>query len=136
MKAEELRIGNYISTSYMSSSTLKVTAIHSDRVCFESVTHDFKSNTISSYIEPIPLTEEWLLKFGFNNEYKKGWIGKDVKHPNGTTTDFVLSYPERMGIWQDSFAFEYDSFRFVALESVHQLQNLYFALTGEELKIQ
>ena len=79
-------------------------------------------------IEPIPLTEEWLIKFGFewNEELrsfeKKGfrWLAKSV--------EMNASYQ----LW--------DNINRCMLSNqmywhVHQLQNLYFALTGEELTI-
>jgi hypothetical protein len=120
MKTTELRTGNYISTSYMSSSTLKVTAIHSDRVYFESVTHDFKSNTISSYIEPIPLTEEWLLKFGF--EYNE--------HGNFLSKGGLNYNKGNRGSWHYCFT------GIRQIEFVHTLQNVFFSLTGEELEVE
>ena len=107
--------------------------------CFQQVSNIENKSCISkkypSNIYAIKLTEEWLIKFGFNSQYKKGWIGIDVKHSNGTTTDFVLSYPQRMGMWQTFFAFEYDGFRFVEIKYVHQLQNIFFALTNKELEL-
>lgn len=121
MKSNELRIGNY----FLENGNIKKVNPNIIEQLFESESR--------KWAEPIPLTEENLLKLGFNTQYKKGWIGIDVKHGNGTTTDFVLSYPQRMGMWQTFFAFEYDGFRFVELQYIHQLQNLYFALTGSDL---
>ena len=78
-------------------------------------------------IQPIPLTEEWLLKFGwiFNietNSYEK------ERMPNGhlAKTSFgwdMFNYVLKSKTTNKTFYF------------VHQLQNLYFALTGEELTI-
>lgn len=139
MKANELRLGNYLQ---LDGENYHVNEIYNNLQCVELKRKNLENPKLNDYEEcdldcndllPIPLTEEWLLNLGFNSEYKKGWIGIDVKHENGTTTDFVLSYPQRMGMWQTFFAFEYDSFRFVELKYVHQLQNLYFALTGSEL---
>lgn len=69
----------------------------------------------------IPLTEEWLLKFGFKI-FPWGWVKK-------STTDIGLriSHPH--------FHFERDGENLQQIKYVHQLQNLYFALTGEELAI-
>ena len=121
IKTNELRIGNIV----FLNDKQKVWEIMDG--------FDIDEMTENSSVDPIALTEKWLFDLGFNSQYKKGWIGIDVRHSNGTTTDFVLSYPQRMGMWQTFFAFEYDSFRFVELKYVHQLQNLYFALTGSEL---
>jgi hypothetical protein len=68
-------------------------------------------------IKPIPLTEEWLLKFGFKkkvgNRFESDLLSQDIYFGNGYYIANVL--PE--------------------LKHVHQLQNLYFVLTGEELQI-
>jgi len=50
-------------------------------------------------------------------------------------TDFILATPFNMGEWQDYYAFVYDSYRFIELKYLHELQNLYFALNGKELEI-
>jgi hypothetical protein len=70
------------------------------------------------YYKPIPLTEDILIKAGFeriNNKYrfKKGW--------HWITIDNCSLYINDKQI--------------VLIDYLHQLQNLYFALTGEELDI-
>ena len=92
-------------------------------------------------IVPIPLTEETLLKYGFekvdcgNGDYKiniqkgKGfghsdyvlWV--DFGFDNGSNK-IIISLVSGESEWLDTKS-----------EFLHQLQNLYFALTGEELKI-
>lgn len=88
--------------------------------------------------KPIPLTPEWLEKFGFkfrvygneNTEYDlniggtycylHGWKKKDEKE---VKIDFL--YYDDDGTNEVGQVIKY----------VHQLQNLYFALTGEELTV-
>lgn len=134
MEAKELRIGNYI-YSKRSQEEISVGATHVEM-------------DIYSY-KPITLTEEWLLNLGFenwgkgklySNEYENydryvlynvldGTSNFEVHYINSTyggTNDFqyVISCDEDDRInWG------------VEIEHVHQLQNLYFALTGEELTI-
>ena len=138
IKENELRLNNLVMVNYKTDLLSKVTWIQEGSI---NVTFDRQPDLVNGIVcsvndlISIPLTEEWLIKFGFNSQYKKGWIGIDVKHSNGTTTDFVLSYPQRMGMWQTFFAFEYDGFRFVEIKYVHQLQNIYFALTNKELEL-
>ncbi|MGL4362007.1 MAG: hypothetical protein ACRCSG_01770 [Cellulosilyticaceae bacterium] len=82
-------------------------------------------------LSPIPLTEKWLLEFGFNKDYKSGYIGKDFYNQ-----DFVLAEPFVMGEWQKGYAFEFTSggwSKFKEFNYVHELQNFYFAMTGEDL---
>ncbi len=59
MEANELRIGNYVESSIEEIGMLKVLAITTARNTNYINACDIK------FIEPIPLTEEWLLKFGF-----------------------------------------------------------------------
>jgi len=85
----------------------------------------------SQLCTPIPLTEDWLKSFGF--EFPES--SKSCIHPN--TMLFEL--------WKPNFDFgSFRAGRFNAgvflqvsekIQYVHQLQNLYFALTGEELQI-
>lgn len=71
-------------------------------------------------IEPIPLTEEILLKCGFNF-----WGG-------------ITSYCDREDFWSIKMEDGRFEIEYVELEikHLHQLQNLYFALTGKELEIE
>ena len=73
-------------------------------------------------IEPIPLTEEWLLKFGFE-KMTKGYC-----FHNGS---FGLFFDN--GILQ--LETPVTSIELNHIKFVHQYQNLYFALTCEELTI-
>jgi hypothetical protein len=80
--------------------------------------------TIQS-LKPIPLTEEWLLKFGFvkDSEYDNTFnLGIEVL--NGFK-DFTIDIRAKV-LLLDCME--------IKIEYVHQLQNLYFALTGEDLE--
>jgi hypothetical protein len=72
---------------------------------------------------PIPLTEEWLFKFGFENIDTNDDGGDNYWYLS--KTDFMLDRFFQSFTMNTSFDLEY----------VHQLQNLYFALTNEELKL-
>jgi hypothetical protein len=126
MRATELRIGNWVA---LKSGTIEsiVLELNYDKV-------HLQGNVIinrEDQIKGIPLTEEWLLKFGFDSkECKKGHTAIICG-----STYFVLTYPQIMGEWQVDFCWVFDQFKFVELKYVHQLQNLYFALCGKELTI-
>lgn len=113
MKAEELRIGNWVVWNF-SLEEIQVTA-----------------DTFNNSFSGIPLTEEWLLRFGFDEGtepmefYIKDYIfGVALDHK----VDGILSGAPPLHIWDGSFTG-------APCLYVHQIQNLYFALTGEELKI-
>jgi len=117
MKAEELRIGNWV------------------RIKDVPTTNEWQVESIGNLqqvagrlwsieeLEPIPLTEEWLVKFGFEKN------------------DGIWEHEESM--WSCEISGDDDSFNFkrlgldipcIEIFYVHTLQNLYFALTGEELQ--
>ena len=97
INAKELRIGNLLQCAG-SDNYFEVTADDLQII-----------DTGSSKAKPIPLTEDWLLKFGL----KKGFVFFIDK-------EFNLFF-------RGNFIIE--------LRSVHQLQNLYFGLTGKELEL-
>ena len=100
MKASELRIGNwFIEQTYAQITAQQIL--------------DFYDYPLDDFYKPIPLTEEWLIKFGFEKAYETCYQYKD----------FILN---------DKFIMM-DIDITIQLKHVHQLQNLYFALTGEEL---
>jgi hypothetical protein len=128
MKASELRIGNFVNT--IDNILMTVSRIEKeeysgwngddfDIVCLE---YGKKDSYFEGVFEPIPLTEEWLLKFG----------AKELNAKRGILKEFVLK-TVRVEM-SNSGNFNYKNSKLV-LDSVHQLQNLYFALTGEELTI-
>jgi len=86
-----------------------------------------------SCFEPIPLTEIWLKKFGFvTADYEVDQIIWDYNDHFCLVQDGVP--PEQQPIvfeWEDGANNHETHIRYV-----HQLQNLYYALTGEELKIE
>ncbi len=134
MTAEELRVGNLVKAGYAIKGIGTIESILSSTFrCFvHSVSKEFLSETLLRDIEPIPLTEEWLLKFGFGSKYKSvhmhwnlGPFGIDQKSDEddhgGSIPQENIWYYENAG-WAKEII------------HVHQLQNLYFALTGKELE--
>lgn len=82
------------------------------------------NNVHISDVEPIPITEEWLFKFGY--EGRESISGKNEYF-------FFENQPHQ--IWKPFNKFLDEQYRF-EIKYVHQLQNLYFALTGKELNNQ
>ncbi len=117
MKANELRIGNLIRFSE-DGTIFTIDSIEEKGL---SVQNEKEIAWIElEEFEPIPLTEEWLLKFGF----EKQGLNKFWKEPMLLTflhVDYCLFLANQ---------------RHVNIFYVHQLQNLYFALTSEELKME
>jgi hypothetical protein len=77
--------------------------------------------------DPIPLTEEWLIKLGFEKQQEEHvWYELQI------SSSLALIEGDKNG-YMEVFLLDHDDS--VRVRYVHQLQNLYFALTGEELKI-
>jgi len=97
--------------------------------------NDIKNLEISrNYLKPIPLTEEWLDNFGFE-KVKYGY-----KFPKIDGNEYRM----KIGRWvtkkflQEDVLLEHPFIRYDGIcdiHYVHQLQNLYHALTGQELTI-
>jgi len=118
MKANELRIGNLI---YVDSKLRYVFG-----TIYKTIQHNYNtqnstySENYENECEPIPITEEWLLKFGF-----------EVYEFDNKENQY--RFKDRLIVIRDNNFHDYGTS--VKLKSVHQLQNLYFALTNEELTI-
>lgn len=110
MKANELRIGNLVQIDGL-KSPIPVSII------------DTTETSIDTKAKPIPLTEEWLLKFGAIKS-QHCWLINDKIELSHTTTEEYYEFE-----WQSPLL----DWEIIAIKYVHELQNLYFALTGEEL---
>ena len=133
MKATELRIGNYVECEERCGDTVyPLTSIYNDNtICFDQAYH--KSTELYK-AKPIPLTEEWLLKLKLhkefnsdNSENRNCWYLKDCDD------NFYINYDydSYIGWYVGASCYGY----IVGIKHVHQLQNLYFALTNKELTI-
>jgi len=127
MTANDIRIGNY--HYYHIVDPLDEMGEYDD-VC-QIDPDDFRILTQFDCPEykPIPLTEEWLLKFGFEEDNYNYVMGVHQQIFSGL---MEFDFNERLNCWEFSIGSCNDLTR---IQYVHQLQNLYFALTGEELKI-
>jgi hypothetical protein len=117
MKATELRIGNWVRLNVRPIEKYQVTQILEKGVNCGDV------GFLYDVAEPIPLTEEWLERFGImqNTWFEDG--SYMIKEDRGFGWEMYV----RNAVKTKRISFAY-------FKHVHQLQNLYFALTGEELQ--
>ena len=128
MKTSELRLGNLVQYG---GTTAKVCQIEKSFFYCETDGNDFFTRDGESGAKPILLTEEWLLKFGFG-KIKDFDVYTNVWEFKG----FMVSLGDYINIhvdWVDDGVDNYHSIIGYEELYVHTLQNLYFALTGEEL---
>lgn len=124
IKANELRIGNLLFNNYSGVSITE--SIHLDRLEFKILQGSMTGLDYIHSFTPIPLTEEWLVRMGFEKR-ENGWSKLEV------CDEFCDLYCDvftgtNLCVGGQHVCLSYIKF-------VHQLQNLYFALTGEELEI-
>jgi hypothetical protein len=134
MKESDLRIGNYV---YYEHTTHIVDGIYENKVYSwwvkdrePVIEYEMKDvggamvknpyrDAVNQY-EPIPLTEEWLIKLGFE---------KNI------TTDLYPTFSYDIVNVNDGIVYVLNYGFVNHIKYVHQLQNLYFTLTREELKL-
>lgn len=134
IRPRELRIGNWVKMKISDPiENYQISAILEKGVNSGSV------GMLYEIIEPIPLTEKWLQRFGAKFELVENYYRY-----------FILDY----NVWQhyhiskampnmkDNLLWSFivknndgKSYELYSITYVHQLQNLYFALTGEELEL-
>jgi len=146
MKKEELRIGNKVDCFGIKEVD---SIIRSTNGSFKLIVCEKKQSGVSIFesvliesieLKPIPLTEEILLKCGFErvtyNSEETGY-GTEYVFIRGGYAGFRIEYCDDfsaaiMGNENDQGVTP----NVDVLCYLHQLQNLYFALTNEELKIE
>lgn len=101
MDARELRIGNWVSFEDL-------------EIQVECLPIDYNYDNL----QPIELTEDWLVKLGF-----------EKYHPDKFTKGLMV-----ITVYEHGCLYLANQ-RHVNFHYVHQLQNLYFALTGQELTL-
>jgi len=119
MTPQELRIGNYVHTDDVFNGMIESISMTGKACCWGRDENWHPTDALDSYghhrISPVPITEEWLKRFGFEKDNNFTWLTVEMN---------IQQRVDGFYIWLGSD---------LKIEHVHQLQNLYFALTGEEL---
>lgn len=122
MTANELRIGNYVFLKE-TQSFQKIVGITEENPFVDTITFDYLN---WEDIEPIELTEEILLKCGFEIAYKSDFT-KTFNNAQDDRFSAKINISSGLSIWYLGIP--------IKVMYLHQLQNLYFSLTDKELKI-
>lgn len=154
----ELRIGNWLlyENEGKEFELKKIVAFNPQNVLKEldlecSVTvpryWDDKIYTYDSkwlnHFHPVPLTEEWLIKLGFKKHKENGRYGykyyiEIADYNYVVERDFNKHISHFFGIEHTDSPDPKDDYKLISfsfdLQYVHQLQNLFFALTHKELE--
>ena len=140
MKVNELRIGNLVKNQ--KGIIEEIQGIYSTSVDIEVSTKSYIG--LLGDFKPIPITEEWLIKFGFEKS-EDGYWQKESTNQGFVfwEDDGCVSVPytwiESVNDLSETSKVAESKVNYCMVNSnggfeyVHQLQNLYFALTTEEL---
>jgi hypothetical protein len=122
MRATELRLGNWVS-AYGAEFQLKIQVNEILDIMADEIT-------------AIPLTEEWLINLGFvemEDAVPEGY--PSFRPPTGRAR---IYYSDSNGLYNWAVYQDLhieDQIEIAHFQYVHQIQNLYFALTNEELRV-
>lgn len=130
IKRAELRTGNLFHNNLGAISILFVREIREDAIIGKELDGVFNGSFDEENISGVPLTKEWLLKFGFKKTGFSRWTNYNL---------ITYGYEFIFGQW-DKVILNLSGQQgtneiFITTKYVHQLQNLYFALTGNELTL-
>lgn len=135
MKAEELRIGNIVFADAMSellNEPMVIGGISYEVFLGECAYVSSKYNEGGSNLlhrhpicimRPIPVTEDILLKCGFkvvHPEYKDIYAIRNI--------EYLVGCGDKSGM-------HWNGYQLPKTKYLHQLQNAYYAITGEELQV-
>lgn len=139
MKANDLRIGNWIKYE---DKLVQVVQLSSLMILCQRDENQFLVNCEPKVFQPIELTEELLLKIGFelmNTKNHKGF--EMVREIEEDVYEFLV-----FKIFSDNTllhmrkskggGFEYGEFTKRGIKYLHELQNAYFLLTNQEMEIE
>ena len=110
--AKDLRLGNFI---LKNGEIYKITTLFFVDLHDGTIRENYNNNYI---IEPIEITDAWLTILGF--------IKFKGENSDFFLNDFQTSCNRELWFWKSEQ---------IKIKYVHQLQNLYFALTGSELTV-
>jgi hypothetical protein len=133
IQTNEIRIGNSV---FYNGDKNEIGVITEIKQCFDPLIQYVGINGRqdlyyqTKHIKPIPLTEEWLVKFGFTDDVVNVLENDNFKISISYYDGWHLSYKEKQG-FGSSEMYLYPA----NIDSVHSLQNLFHSFTGQELTL-
>ena len=122
LQSKDLRIGNVLHYTTAENDVLETTIDWQD---LKWISEDPKGFNLAH--DTIPLSEEWLLKLGFDENYRSEF-----------TIKLELNESQEVGFKRNQnfgWNFYYKGQMISNINFIHQIQNLTFALTEIELTI-
>lgn len=133
IQENEYRLGNLINPLVGTCEHIgKITSISKNYIGYDLIDDNYEEylsmslESILSMVKPIPITEEILLKFGF-----EGGLWKNKTQTYYSFNGIIVILKD--DYYKNGAIFYRNTLLFEEKINLHQLQNLYFALTGQEL---
>lgn len=147
MKANELRLGNYLTiavgpiglNNFYCVERIDETSVNLSRLTIDESIYTYKRAIWE--VNPIILTEGLILKLGFERIEKRQcsaiYRRRTFLNVLGKYEYFSIGSLDQRKTTKrpESHRYYYLGDSTPDIEYVHQLQNLYFAITGKELKV-
>lgn len=138
MKANDLKIGNYVN---IEGDVVKVKEIYEKSIHYTY--GEYESYATEDFIHPVELTEEILVKIGFKKERQLisylFYLDYEIDKDNIILVKYII-YPKAPSLLKiiASQGGNYECFEFIkrGIKYLHELQNAYYCLTGQELKVE
>ncbi len=134
VKPTALRLGNWLQSYIIFNNgfgDISKKCISSFKVDLKTLEMLSSSQALLVTVEPIQLTPEILLKAGMT-KIKDGCMSPDIYEKKYTkrivANTFIFHFDGKDGYWMEGNTI-------VEVNCLHELQNLYSALTGTELEI-
>jgi len=116
MNSSEFRLNNYV---LCRGAICQVTVVRENTIGYKKSSGVGEEAIPIKFVQPIPLKQESLLKFGFEEKGTDKRTFCDVLVKNG----FRVTISNSGNVYYGK----------LCLNSIHEIQNLYFAVKGEEL---
>ena len=130
MESTELRIGNLVSFGGRMATVYQINRSEVSimyKGYIKEIDEVRRSTVSANDIEPVRITEEILLKSGFYKD--EGSIRLYIKHVMNSNIRAFRVLLSNTGLYFPNVEWG------VNMAGAHQLQNLYFAITGQELSV-
>ena len=137
IKPEELRLGNIFHAEddflHMGCDVkiLAITELDVEWISLGKSNVGYKQRDNIIDLEPIVINEEWLLKAGFESWRRDGNYWEFWRAKNNFYIEQWIK-DEQVDGWEEKGCLYWGE-GYVKIKYFHQLQNLYYALTGREL---
>ncbi len=134
MKSSELGLGNLVWNSTQKIAVPVNLKIINEQHGLESLLAQGIFTKDDSLWEPVPITEKWLEKLGFIKE-AAGEYYIDAFSKGHPSARFEIEFRNKGVLLKSRYQQSNDDLKMRHIKYIHQLQNLFHSLVGEELTV-